>query len=537
MTPILINDNQMYEYFDHLLYDDKTLLRSEWKCDEIIEEHGLTDYDVQSLLGAKTLLYEQEDAEKQVCLLETMQKFFHEYIGIEGMEELLINNYGTIENSIFLEHDGKGNPVHTREHAKHQMKNAYLGSRLLLECGYMEDMAQNILSENSITTQYIVAQVRRALRKENVKEKLEELCYKVFMIASMLHDIGYPLEFYLRSTEKLTEYPPYLKILSPILKTDFAEVKAHLQGSQLFKQINQELIKEKYIRNDHGVLSAVSFLMHFYYNGLIFSLKPLDRCIVEMVAIAIYRHTDRFEGKIRMVYSQDPISYMVRLCDDLQEWERFKLLISNKHNYLQCGVCGKILNENKKQYACKCGNKYEKVTQIKNRKINYVCLCDGLSIDLLEDVDKKTVQIQFYFDYMKQIEILLDDYNAAKRYKKGLEKAESFLVDQSMEPKMQIMAFISNNPIKIIEQMIMDSGKTDSDIRGWIDNHEGPKRENLSVFYSDYQKKKDDNPFGRLLESNSLKYEKPVQEYILQNYGEIYSLYGMLKIQNKSITM
>ena len=531
MDLILMNDDNMYDYFEALLYDSNTELRPKWKKETSVGR-GLTDYNIQALLGAKSLLYEQDDAEKQICLLETMQKFLQEYIGIEGLEELLINNYGTIENSIFLEHDGQGNPVHTREHAKHQMKNAYLGSELLLNYGYLRNMAETIYAGNSITTQYLVDQASNALGEqatsEDIIDKLEELCYKIFMVASMLHDIGYPLEFYLRATEKLTDYPPYLKILSPTIKTDFAEVKAHLQGSQLFKQMKSESIKEKYLRNDHGVLSAVSFLMHFYYNGLIFSLDPIDRCLIEMAAIAIYCHTDRLNDVFRMVYAQDPISYMVRLCDELQEWDRFKLLISDKHNYLQCCNCGKILHEENKHYACECGREYVKVTQIKNRKVNYVCLCDNIVIAKNEGPDKATVEVRINFDYMKQIEILLDDYSAVIRYDKGLQKAKNLVMDQRMDPEMTIDYFVSNNPICIIEKMIAQSGKTDEEIKDWIKKRDAVKSRNLKMFYDDFLEKKQNNPFGLELEYNSLKYEKPVQEYVLNNYGEIYSLYCML---------
>ncbi|MBD5513729.1 MAG: hypothetical protein HDR06_03495 [Lachnospiraceae bacterium] len=531
---IIINDNEMYQYFEDLLHTDNSLLPLEWKKATQNKVLGLTNHDVSSLLGAKTLLYEQNDAEKQLCLLENMQKFLYEYIGIGGLEELLVNNYGTIENSIFLEHDGKGNPIHTREHAKHQMKNAFLGSKLLLEFNYAEDMAKTIYRAEGITTQYLVFQAHQILDEassvNDVLAKLRELTYKIFMVSSMLHDIGYPLEFYLRSTQTLTDYPPYLNILSPIIKTEFAEIKAYLLESQLFRQVDHEEIKRKYQNNNHGVLSAISLLMHFYHNGKIYSLSCEDRCIIEMSAIAIYRHTDRFSDGFRMVYLLDPISYMVRLCDDLQEWERFKLLISNKHNYLQCSNCGKLITERDREYSCPCGKKYTKVTQIKNRKVNYICLCDSLSLESNYISGKELTLIEFDFDYMKQIEILLDDYLAVKRTSENLLKVKELVEDQSMQPKITINFSLSNNPITLIDYMIRDSEKSFTEIEKWISKQGKKKRANLEKFYSDYMSKKKNNPFGKEIETNSLKYEKEVQEYVLKYYGEIYSLYQMLTL-------
>lgn len=93
------------------------------------------------------------------------------------------------------------------------------------------------------------------------------------MIASLLHDIGYPFEYYLRLAGQMTNYPPYLKILSATAKADFAELKSYLTESKLFRLIDNRKIEKKYSKNDHGVLSAVSLLMHFYHNGKIYSLS------------------------------------------------------------------------------------------------------------------------------------------------------------------------------------------------------------------------------------------------------------------------
>jgi hypothetical protein len=55
-----------------------------------------------------------------------------------------------------------------------------------------------------------------------------------------------------------------------------------------------------------------------------------------MSAVAIYKHTDKFTDANRMVFGLDPISYLLRICDDMQEWQRFMVLIEDTHNYLMC---------------------------------------------------------------------------------------------------------------------------------------------------------------------------------------------------------
>jgi len=535
MKCVEINDENMYRYFDRLVYDENSELKK-WPKSQRAAGFGLRGFDIYSMLGSKELLYGREDAEQQICLLDAMQKFLREYIPIEGVDKLLVNNYGTIENSIFFEHDKSGNPVKIREHAKHQMKNAYLGSIMLLDFGYVKDIAENIYEAESSITQYLLQQAVEVLKegkkdfapsRQVVLEQLEGWSYKIFMLSSMMHDIGYPLEFYLRSAKHLTEFPPYLKMLSPTVKIPFSEIKVLLLDSQLFQQINHEQIREKYEKDNHGVLSAISFLMHFYYGGKIHSLNREEKCIVEMSAIAIYRHTDKLTDYSRMVYRHDPISYFVRLCDDLQEWERFLVQISNKHNYLQCNHCGKILSENNREYVCTCGRSYTKITQINNRKVNYICLCDSLVLEK----DKYSLKITLKFNLMKQIEILLDDYTAVLKRQEDLEKVKTLVEDQNIKLPIQIDYFLSNNPLFIIERMISESEKSEEEIKILIEQmSSSPRKNNLQKFFYEYLNiKKKENYFGGKLNKNRLRYGEIVRRYVKEYFGEIYSLSEILE--------
>lgn len=534
----IIDDDAMYRYFEELLTDPKRGLRESWKCEAGVMPYGLTDYDVGAMYGSKKLLYGERDAGAQMCLLENMQRFLHEYIGIEGLEELLVNNYGAIENSIFFEHDDQGQPASIREHSKHQMKNAYLGSVLLLEYGYLEDMAQTALQGRSAATRYLCYQAETALgvksgntgKREEVLAKLQEWCYKIYMVSALLHDIGYPLEYYLRSARKLTDYPPYLKLLSPTVKLPFGEMKAMLSESQLFHMVDQEKIREKYDKDNHGALSAISLLMHFYYGGRIYVMPVEKRCIIEMTAVAIYHHTDRLAGGQRMVYLQDPISFMVRLCDDLQEWDRFKITLNEKHNYLRCPRCGRLLleKEEKGTYQCACpqGTQFTKVTGIRNRKMNYICFCDRLRLDRSGD----KLLVIFDFSLLRQIEILTEDYTAVLKQEKDLQDLEKMLEDQHLVSEIKLVRFLSNNPLYLIEEMIRRTGwsQTESEerIRAWIEKHKKAKKlqDNLEEFYEDYLKKKSQEAFGKRLEKNSLRYEEEVCKFVRKYFGEIYYL-------------
>lgn len=531
----VIDDDSMYRYFEELITDSKNKLK-EWRCEAGPMPYGLTDYDVKAMYGSKRLLYGEHDAGEQMCLLENMQRFLHEYVGIDGLEELLVNNYGTIENSIFFEHNDQGQPASIREHSKHQMKNAYLGSVLLLECGYLKDMAETVAQGRSAATRYLCYQAEAALGLKNggaggkkLLDKLEEWCYKIYMVSALLHDIGYPLEYYLRSAKKLTDYPPYLKLLSPTVKLPYGEMKALLSESQLFHIVEQEKIKEKYEKDNHGVLSAISLLLHFYYGGRIYAMSAEKRCIIEMAALAVYHHTDRFEGGKRMVYMQDPISFMVRLCDDLQEWDRFKITINEKHNYLRCPRCGRLLLEKDLPgvYQCDCAQRsqFQKVTEIRNKKMNYICLCDRLRLEKKED----RLLVLFDFSLLRQIEILTEEYTAVLKQEKAIKDVEEMLEDQHMVPRIKLMRFLSNNPLCLIEEMIRRTGwgqeESEEKIWEWIRKQKNEKlRKNLQEFFEDYKEKKTAKVFGKKLENNSLRYKEEVCEYVKNHYGEIHYL-------------
>lgn len=77
--------------------------------------------------------------------------------------------------------------------------------------------------------------------------------------------------------------------------------------------VSHDEIRKKYEKNDHGCLSAISFLMNFYFSGSIYSLDSKKQCIVEMAAVAIYKHTDHYHKNNRMLFGQDPLSYLEKL--------------------------------------------------------------------------------------------------------------------------------------------------------------------------------------------------------------------------------
>ena len=254
---------------------------------------------------------------------------------------------------------------------------------------------------------------------------------------------------------------------------------------------------------------------------------------MEMAAVAIYKHTDKYDNGKRMIFSQDPISYLVRLCDDLQEWQRFMVLIEDTHNYLLCPDCGKIIcpeEKDNREYSCGCGRRFRKITKLKNKKMNYVDTCDFLGLSVENTKNEKKIIIHFNYDYYSQIELLLNNYKGVVYREKGLRELEAMLKYQKYLPKIELQYFLSNNPIRLIQRMIEDSPKHDG-IDEWLQSmEEGKRKENMLEFYEAYREKLPDSEklYGKEIEKNSVRYAKGAKRFVRDYLGEIYQLWDFL---------
>lgn len=526
---INVNDTEMYAFFEE---EADKIFSALCSAGQGRKKHRnqLATYGAARIYKSLTVIYETNDVKEEMCLIENVLNILDQYIGIEGMEHLLINNYSAIENGIFLEYSPDGNPKRIREHYKHQFRNAYLGLLFLERLHFDEYIVQSLFNEENEYACYIVNSVVHTDEKK-LYEQIREVVYKSYLISALFHDIGYPLAYYFRMADEIHEFTPFFKIINPAVKAEFTEIRALLNNSLMFRTIDNHQILKKYHDNDHGCLSAISYLMNFYFSGSIYQLNPKDRCIVEMAAVAIYKHTDRFDGNHRMIFSQDPISYLLRICDDMQEWQRFLVIIGRTHNYLQCSSCGRIvrpMSGDSKSYACCCGKQFRKITQMDNKKVNYIDICDGLTLS--ENNGKIFVRLDY--NPYSQLELILSDYEAITYRNRGLRDLESMLKFQKYLPDIELQYFVSNNPVALIQNMMKESKQTIDDIKAWIGTIEVPeKMEAMKVFIEKYEEELPDMEklYGKEVEKNAAKYAGKSQKFVEKNMGEIYMLWEYLK--------
>ncbi len=467
---ISLNDKAMYEFFQREAKD----IFAEF-CGRQDGENGLpvcrmTQEGISKIYSSLQVIYSKEEAAQEVCLIDNVYEILSSFVEIKGMEHLLVNNYAAIENGIFLEHSAQGEPGRIREHYKHQFRNAYLGL-LFLRDFHLDDCIADCIMDKKNEYAYLIL---AAISGDNQRYQLKEIIYKSFLVSALFHDVGYPLAYYFRMADEIHQFAPFFKIVNPAVKTVFAEIKAMLNNSWLFRTVEHDEIRKKYDRDDHGCLSAISFLMNFYFSGVIYSLDPKKQCIVEMAAVAIYKHTNQYHKNKRMIFSQDPVSYFLRMCDDLQE--------------------------------------------------NYIDICNGMRIRNDED----RLDIYLEYDCYRLLELMLSDYEAVIYRDRGLKAVENMFQCQKYLPQIRLHYFLSNNPAEIINEMCMQSDISNEELSDWLNSQE--HMPDLKPFFSLCIEYLNTQKFGERIEQNTVRYAQAAKTFTEQFLGEIHSLWQYLKV-------
>ncbi len=460
-----INDKEMQRFFSRL------------SSDEYLKEYAGVDKQSQTIpfrivnklnlykyRENLRILYTEEECEEIINILSDVYHILSFYFGIPALEDLLLSNYTDIEWGILIDHNfEKGQRAIKRDHFKHQFRNIYLGCVLL----YEYNLIDRILSMRGSDSDFC-AYIQHCIEKiaEETSKKIDEatafkeVVFKAYFIAALFHDIGYPISHYIKQSQRMQNYHPFYHVVNADAKVPYAEIKSCLKGTLLFNSKNDSELVKKYNENDHGFYSAISFLMSFYLNGNIYSLALKDRCAIELAAVAMYNHTneDASEGEAKMLFSNDPVSFLLRLCDDLQEWERFSIKIDENHNNMICDCINTIqpTEENDKIYYCECKKThFEKITGIRYKKLNYLSCCDEIVID---SEDNETISVSLQYDKMKQLEICLLDFNAAGYRTNDLNKIRKMVKNQEKLPQIFIKFELSNNPYYLCKWILEEKG-------------------------------------------------------------------------------
>lgn len=450
------------------------------------------DQAVETFLTMEKVYHYGDDrsAENNNILEQVIEKFLRQYVNIEGMEELFQSSYFYFEWMMHLEYKEQQHDYsYYRDHYMHQVRNLYEMFMLLDEKGLWRICMEIYESNNNRVADEIKSSVLEEQRwnskdfeelaKVYEEWKFNECCYHYIIFAtaivsSLVHDIGYPIVFMKRNMSRVHGFLPISHIFMD-MKNSIPDIKSLLSQSLLFSSVGGDEIQKKLEKDDHGAYSAVILLYQYYDNGKIFSLDPVKRMVIELSALVIYNHTMKYAFQDRKnydhyhnVFVENPISYLFRLCDDLQEWERVYFLISDRSTFFICGTCmtPMIRHVNKRhvvgaceeqkffRYACVCGKEGWNSLWFPYRRMINV----SPFTDLIIDNNEKGWTIVFRCDKKALLQLAHYNDTFAIQRLQGINEIREMVKRQKKLPDIFVKAFVSNNPVaikvKILEEFI-----------------------------------------------------------------------------------
>lgn len=220
------------------------------------------------------------------------------------------------------------------------------------------------------------------------------------VISALFHDATYPLCFFMNIKRRIGQFLPSMNMFVHNTEADIDRIVSLLQSSLLFLLVSEKEIREKLSKNqekyDHGVYSAIALLLSFYESGRINRLSIDKQIAIELAALAIYNHNFSYnivkesaKEYYRPSFTQNPVSFLLKVCDEMQEWDRRYFELSKVDENIFCPNCGSPIikykeYENDKlieKLICKCEDKkYTKSTFFPCRNMYTVTTCRDLNV-------------------------------------------------------------------------------------------------------------------------------------------------------------
>ena len=464
-----LNDGKMYEFFDqlanHHAFSDPVAQISRYLSNE--KKIPIYDCNAEIDMGHSfrnlMLIYPEGIAKEQVCAVENLQRMFRRYICIDGLERLLATGYSDIEWSMFLEYDfDREHSKYYRDHFIHQFRDAFLGLIILSSKGFQSAIVSWFKAQDGPISQYL-----EGCLQENMQDAEEVVmsvvCQSVFL-AAIFHDLGYPLSYFSRVSKQISRSLSYHNAIYRTQKSDFSLLYAKLASSLLFRTVKAEEIRKKYDNDDHGIFSAICFLLNFYDTGAIYTLPNKQQCIINLAALAIYDHTNKYSETHRMTFNKNPVAYLLRISDDLQEWSRFYTTVDSNNNAMilsdellsiYADDEGLIYRSVGQSHEAAATDKpiFYKTTYLPYKKLNFIDACNNIS--LYEDANG-SIQFDIDYNWYGQIEIAAMNFGFATHRDRELQRLLMLMKDQLYLPNVQLRYVLSNNVFYLAHKLLSD---------------------------------------------------------------------------------
>lgn len=516
----------------------------------------------------------------------TEKKIIHKYIAIPQLDKMFDEDYFNFEWDMhigqnFAEHRND----YQRDHFIHQIRDMYtmmvlLGNHNFYEATYsiMSDpksskisqytykkmnqfleekcSSYNFLKELNIdiskisTTQDVFWDKCGNLLKDENGEWfsdayaknyfLKYVIYGSTILSALFHDMGYPICHFLSVRNRTSCYNPTMYMFTNNAFESFDHIASLLSSSLLFTVVLPEDIKKSLEpdgnRYNHGAYSAIAFLLQFYNSGIIFSLPIEKQCAIELAAIAIYDHTQNYNIEkydlknnfYQPMFRQNPVAFLLRLSDDLQEWDRRYFEISTESDIPICSKCltPSIANRKEKEieYNCACSQNPEntkkcnsfRLENFKNRKLYLVTTSDYMT----STISNNTLCFHINYDYYKLLNITRINPTYAKYRLKELNKLKTLVKCQNFSKqsnnilgfdKIYFDYFITSNPITIKVKIIHEYLK----LTGLLNDSTELNDSNLLNSITDKLKFNKESCLYKILQNNVFSFYITILNYII----------------------
>ncbi len=284
------------------------------------------------------------------------------------------------------------------------------------------------------------------------KHSMRYILRSAAIMATLFHDVSYPLCHFRKMQDRTSEYLPSMHPFIHNNGINFDKIISNIQRSLLCMLVSPKEIKKGLEADadgeyDHGIYSAVTFLLSFYDGGRINDLSLDKQLAVEIAALAIYNHNFGYiltkdskmsekHSYFRPIFTQNPISYLLKLCDELQEWDRKYFELSDKEDYFFCKKCNYPIikyrlnsseYEWRTKYICGCTNPSNtKAAFFPRREMHIVTTCKSLEI---KNINGNLV-ININYDPLRLLKMAEMDSGYAKFRIKALSKLKKILLNQ-----------------------------------------------------------------------------------------------------------
>lgn len=377
MADTLFNNHEFLKYlvdYDYICqkykidkndpkYVDCSIHESLYQSADVVKRDYASIYEnIQLVYG------DSKTADKMIMVYKIIkEEVVNKFLNIPGLERLYDEHFFEFEWDMHSRLDFDSHNISFyRDHFVHQVRNFFEMNRLLEDKYFYENFKEEFLNGNNKISSFVKQGVKRLLYNTNTgsycpkylnslkpdvrADYLVSYIIKASVaLSSLFHDIGYPILHYKKLHKRISVFMPSMYMFLNNGGNDFEHIYALLCNSLLFRIVSKdELYTMTCDKDNHGTISAIAFLLTFYENGIIDKIGEDKRIAIEIAAVAIYNHTLKYvsidnseaDNYYTPVYKLNPLSYLLRICDDIQEWERTYFEIQDIPDIMLCPKCG-----------------------------------------------------------------------------------------------------------------------------------------------------------------------------------------------------